>query len=313
MKWLTNMFYTTRYFWGAFSVTAGGLAAVHLIHTHAPRPLPLPCVFRKRQRIYHLCTCLEWDPFLHKPGVVIAPVDVQDTVDVLKGIPSLASYAPAVILYGPPLSGKTYCVKKCIEQLRKENRPVVDIGAWKPNAHSLLQIPEKHALKDYLPQGTLIIVDTADLVSHDKDTQDYLERLVCEAHESKGHFHVLFVMADPTKTKKWVDNLRGYRVQPVMQARQLRWGNDSIEAMVKQSPRLQHNPPAEKQAKRVGAPGFVEMLHLQRGHADSLEPTAASLKHKWKQFDEIDMIAGSTVADQLRGPDWHADGPKSEG
>jgi hypothetical protein len=288
----------TRYFWGSVGVAVGGWSAIHMVHTYAPRPLPLPCVLLKRQRIRDLCATPEWDAFLHTSGATtVPPVDVQETVNVLKNIPSFGSAAPAVIFYGPPLSGKTYCLRKCIEQLRNEGHPVVDIGAWAPNAHSFFNIPSNHCLKDYLPEGTILIVDTADLVS--SDTPDYFERLVREAHESNGHFHVLLVMADPDKTQKWLDETRQYPVQPVMHAHELRWGKPYVKEFMDNSPLCSQNSQAKEMAERVGTPGFVEMLQRKGKRFMELGPTAQTLEQWWDRYEDVDKTSRVTIKDKL--------------
>ena len=138
------------------------------------------------------------------------------------------------VLAGPAGSGKSTLMKMTNDKLRSKYPYIKvikcgSISLLSKNIHELLKIPKGHALSDYLPTGTLIIVDHIDfqIESLALDVKSYITELAADSVNSRK-FKLIFCVSDPTTTKEILGCNGGDKIQPICAYKSLKWADQQL-------------------------------------------------------------------------------------
>lgn len=186
------------------------------------------------QRYYVRRILTQTEPIELYPSDVV-PFD--DLIDILCTTILSDTYG-IFVLAGPAGSGKSTFMKMTKDKLHGEYpyTKVIKCGStalMSKNIHQLLKIPIGHALSDYLPTGTLIIVDQIDvqIESFATDVQYYITELAADSVNS-GKFKLIFCVSDPTTAKEILGCNGGDKIQPICASESLKWTDQQLAAFI---------------------------------------------------------------------------------
>eukprot|EP01039_Chlorochromonas_danica_P009313 gene9313-10280_t len=232
------------------------------------------------------------------------------------------------VLAAPPGSGKSTFIKMTLPKLREKFRYIKilrdDENLFGMNIQESLHIPRRCALSEYLPAGTLIIIDQIDLQieSLPLDVKAYITALAADSVNSKK-FKMMFCVSDPNTAREILSCNGGEKVQEISCRDSLVWSKAQLDTFIAiKLPRLssQEIQRLESLAKVCrNSPGLIEKasvcVHqksISEGDWKTLQRYADTRAASWGLFATIfqdekvahaddvpDNKAGNTVVTTL--------------
>lgn len=151
----------------------------------------------------------------------------------------LANDEYGIFLLAAPIgSGKSSFMKMALKKLRSQFQYITLLkcggsSVLTRNMNELLKVPKGHALSDYLPEGTLLIVDQLDKINENLTVleKNFLTELAADSVNSK-QFKVVMCVSDPDTAKTILKCNGGEKFQLLCPCASLVWSDDQLSDFI---------------------------------------------------------------------------------
>jgi hypothetical protein len=206
------------------------------------------------------------------------------------------------VLYGPQGVGKSTYIREFLRDYVKNggHGVVVKSATTMSEIREALSIPDKGKLDDFLPPGSLIIVDQVENCDLNDSTDRFFRMLAIESRQ-QNRFHAIACTSDPLQARRLMKLNGGDKIQYLSLSEDLKWSRSQVDLFI--SKKFSHLSDREleelqKLAYPAACPGFLVEVHNAFG--DTGFPVDSEVKMKylrgrskyfqdqWKEFKLVD-------------------------
>lgn len=230
------------------------------------------------------------------------------------------------VLGAPNGMGKSIIARGATHMFRQDNphRPVF-IVLWSSavfknrNLHGILGVPKDQSISQYVPAGTVIIIDQIDNKPDDftPEMQTYVSDLAADSVNTSHlapSFHLIFIVSNAQVFRTLMQMNAGHKILDVCHPKYVKWTSEMIKIVINNTfPGLPSNHvrylfnelaivASPRQIKlvlqmqeRLGSPIQIRALH------HFAQSSSALLMAQWAEFNEVceDLYFQGTYIDLL--------------
>jgi len=205
------------------------------------------------------------------------------------------------ILYGPQGSGKSTHIREYISELISEGgHGIVLTGTSSmEDLRRELHVPIHGELSDYVPKGTLIVIDQVENIKIDNDTDRFFRSLATESR-NRNMFRAVVCVSEPDTSLRLLELNGKEKIKDLCSSDVLKWGELEIDEFIDQ--RFPHMASVEKKFLRglaihASLPGFLVSVADEHGvttipgderRKKELTKRALGYNEAWVKFKKID-------------------------